>query len=86
MLLGAVLTAVACLLLGLLLGRWFGISAWAFAALLWSLVVIALVTLIPAIVRPGDRPGRGPPDHLLVGHRRARRPTGSGSSPAASGC
>lgn len=53
MFLGAVLAGLVAVLLGLALGRVLGISGWALAGLLWTLVVIALVTLIPAQADPG---------------------------------
>ena len=54
MLLGAAVSGVVCLLLYLALRRRLGIvSAGATAGLLWSLVVIGLVTLIPANGAPG---------------------------------
>ena len=56
MLLGAVVAGVFWLIVGLGLGRLLGISGWAMAALLWTLTVIALVTLIPASADPGIVP------------------------------
>ncbi len=56
MLLGAVVAGLVCLAVGLPLGRRLGISGWAGAALLWTVVVIALVTLIPASSDPGIVP------------------------------
>ena len=61
------------------------VTAWAIAGFWWSLVVIALVTLLPTEADVGIVPAEGrrrpaPPTSA------ARRPTGSGSSPAASGC
>jgi hypothetical protein len=54
MLLGAAASGLVCLLLGWWLRPRFGpVSAIAFAALLWSVVVIGLVTLIPANGAPG---------------------------------
>ena len=54
MLVGASVSGVLCLLLALLARRRFGVVfAWSLAGLLWSLVVIALVTLIPANGAPG---------------------------------
>lgn len=54
MLLGALLAGVALAGAALLATRWLGWrSAWAIAALLWTLVVIGLVTLIPAYGAPG---------------------------------
>lgn len=60
MLLGAVVAGGVLVVLALLAGRrirWF--SAWSIAALLWSLAVIALVTLIPADGAPGIVPAEG---------------------------
>lgn len=54
MLLGAVLGAAVCGALALALGRRLGTAlAWSLGGLLWSLVVIGLVTLIPANGAPG---------------------------------
>ncbi len=54
MLVGAALSGAVLALVAVLLRRWFGlIWALAFAGLVWSLVVIALVTLIPASEAPG---------------------------------
>ena len=53
MVLGALAAAVLLVPLGLLLGRFLGVSGWAFTALVWTLVVIALVTLLPASPDPG---------------------------------
>jgi hypothetical protein len=54
MLLGVALSGLLCLGLALALRRRFGpVFAFAFAGLLWSLVVIACVTLIPANGAPG---------------------------------
>lgn len=54
MLAGAFVSGVAFLLLALVARRRLGwVSATAVAGLLWSLVVIALVTLIPTSVDPG---------------------------------
>jgi VanZ like protein len=54
MLLGAALSGLLCLLLyAALRSRWGALSAFAFAGLLYSLVVVALVTLIPANGAPG---------------------------------
>ncbi|MBM6406117.1 VanZ family protein [Phycicoccus sp. CSK15P-2] len=57
MLLGAVLSGLLALSLAMLLRRRFGVL-WAFAAcgFLWSLVVVALVTLIPYEGAPGVIP------------------------------
>ncbi|WP_460793849.1 VanZ family protein [Nocardioides pacificus] len=49
MVLGAAVSGVFFALVALLLRRWVGwVTGWALPGLLWSLVVIALVTLIPA--------------------------------------
>ncbi|WP_193604914.1 VanZ family protein [Nocardioides dongkuii] len=54
MLVGAVLSGLVCLVLGGLLGPRVGwITAWSLAGLLWSLAVIACLTLIPAEANPG---------------------------------
>lgn len=54
MLLGAAVSGVLCALLALALRRSFGpVTAFALAGLLWSLMVIACVTLIPANGAPG---------------------------------
>ncbi len=53
MVLGALAAGVLLVPVGLLLGRFLGISGWAFTALVWTLVVIALVTLVPASPDPG---------------------------------
>ncbi len=54
MLLGAVLSAAVAGLLALLLSRRLGwVSALAIGGLVWSLVVIALITLLPANGAPG---------------------------------
>ena len=54
MLLGAVVSAAVCGLLALALSRRLGwVSALAIAGLLWSVVVIGLITLIPANGAPG---------------------------------
>ncbi len=53
MALGALLAGAVLALLGWGLSRRLGISGWAAAGLLWTLVVIALVTLIPADPDPG---------------------------------
>jgi hypothetical protein len=54
MLVGVVLSGLACLALGLALHRRLGwVGAAALAGLLWSVVVIACVTLIPANGAPG---------------------------------
>ncbi|WP_134740408.1 VanZ family protein [Nocardioides sp. 503] len=59
MLLGAVVSAVVFVLLALALRPRLGVTAWTLAALLWSLVVIGLVTLIPAGGAPGIVPAEG---------------------------
>ena len=59
MVLGALAAGVFWFLVGLGLGRAFGISGWAMAALAWTLTVIALVTLIPASPDPGVVPAEG---------------------------
>ncbi len=54
MLLGAALSGVGCLLLALVVRRRLGwVGAAAIAGLLWSLVVIALITLLPTGGAPG---------------------------------
>lgn len=54
MLLGAVASGVVCGLLALALKRRLGlVTAFAIAGLLWSLIVIALITLLPANGAPG---------------------------------
>lgn len=54
MLLGAAASGVVCAFLAIgLHGRFGWVSALAFAGLLWSLIVIGLVTLIPANGAPG---------------------------------
>lgn len=59
--LGGALLAGAVLTLGALLaGRWLDRgTAWAIAALLWTLALIGLVTLIPAYGAPGIVPAEG---------------------------
>ena len=60
MLLGAGASGLVCLLLaGALRPRLGPVTAFAVAGLLWSLVVIALVTLIPAQGAPGIVPAEG---------------------------
>jgi hypothetical protein len=60
MLLGAAVSGVLCLLLGLALRRSLGpVTAFALAGLGWSLLVIACVTLIPANGAPGIVPADG---------------------------
>ena len=59
MLLGTVLSGVAFLVLALVLRRRLGPTAFTLAGLLWSLVVIGLVTLIPAGGAPGIVPAEG---------------------------
>ncbi|MGI8522742.1 MAG: VanZ family protein [Nocardioides sp.] len=57
MLLLAAAAALVCAAFGLMLARWLGGLTGAFtAALLWSLVVIALVTLLPTSPDPGIVP------------------------------
>lgn len=56
MLLGAAVSGGVFALLALGLRGRLGITAWTFAGLLWSLVVIGLVTLIPAQGAPGVVP------------------------------
>ena len=53
MLLGAVVAAGACALLALLLQGARVRTPWLVAALVWSVVVILLVTLVPANGAPG---------------------------------
>ncbi len=53
MVLGALAAAVVLGLLGWLLARRLGVAGWAAAAFVWTVVVIALVTLIPADADPG---------------------------------
>lgn len=54
MVLGAVASGIVFGLLALLLSRWYGVvNASAWCGLLWSLVVIALVTLVPTDAHPG---------------------------------
>ncbi|HEY0889837.1 MAG TPA: VanZ family protein [Nocardioides sp.] len=60
MLLGALGVGAALVVLAVLAGRWMRwLSAWSVAGLLWSLAVIALVTLIPAQGAPGIVPAEG---------------------------
>jgi hypothetical protein len=60
MLLGALASGVVCALLARALVRRLGwVSAAAIAGLLWSLVVIALITLLPAQGAPGIVPAEG---------------------------
>lgn len=60
MLLGAAASGLACLLAAVLIRRRLGpVSAFAVAGLLWSLAVIALVTLLPAQGAPGVVPAEG---------------------------
>ena len=62
MLLGAAVSGVLCVLLGLALRRSLGpVTAFATAGLLWSLIVIACVTLIPANGAPGIVSAEGRP-------------------------
>lgn len=59
MLLGTALSAAVCVVLALVLQRRLGLTGWTLAALLWSLVVIAIITLIPASGAPGIVPAEG---------------------------
>lgn len=60
MLLGVVVAAGACGLLGLLLVRPLGwVSAAAIGGFVWSVAVIGLVTLVPAEANPGIVPAEG---------------------------
>ncbi|HWJ09607.1 MAG TPA: VanZ family protein [Nocardioides sp.] len=60
MLLGIVVAAGSCGLLGLALVRPLGwVSAAAIAGFVWSVVVIGLVTLVPAQANPGIVPAEG---------------------------
>jgi hypothetical protein len=59
MLLGTLVSGAACLVLALALRPRLGLTAWTLAGLLWSLVVIGLVTLIPAGGAPGIVPAEG---------------------------
>lgn len=60
MLLGAVVAGVVLAALALAAARWVGWRrAWAVAALVWTLAVIGLVTLIPAYGAPGIVPAEG---------------------------
>lgn len=60
MLLGAFVSGAVCLLLALVLrGRLGGITALAIGGLVWSLLVIGLITLIPAGGAPGVVPADG---------------------------
>lgn len=60
MVLGALVAGVVALLLALVLRRWLGTaSAAAVAGLLWSLVAIALVTLVPTRADVGIVPAEG---------------------------
>ncbi|GAA2018310.1 hypothetical protein ASF50_16460 [Nocardioides sp. Leaf307] len=56
MLAGAAVTGVLCVLLALALRRRGALHAWSVAGLVWSLAVIACVTLIPANGAPGVVP------------------------------
>ena len=53
MALGALVAGVVLGLLGWLLAKRLGVAGWAAAAFVWTIVVIALVTLIPADADPG---------------------------------
>ncbi len=60
MLAGAVVSAGLCLLLATLLQRRLGwVTAWSVAGLVWSVIVIGLITLIPANGAPGIVPAEG---------------------------
>ena len=60
MLAGAALSAGLCVLLAVSLRkRVDGITAWAIAGFVWSVVVIGLITLIPANGAPGIVPAEG---------------------------
>ena len=60
MLVGAVVSAALCLLVALALQRRLGwITAGAMAGLVWSVIVIGLITLIPADGAPGIVPAEG---------------------------
>jgi hypothetical protein len=60
MLLGALTSGVVLAAAAMVATRWLGWrAAWAMAALLWSLAVIGLVTLIPAYGAPGIVPAEG---------------------------
>ena len=60
MLAGTALSAGLCVLLALGLRRRLGgITAWAVAGFVWSVVVIGLITLIPANGAPGIVPAEG---------------------------
>ena len=60
MLAGAVVSAGLCLLLATLLQRRLGwVTAGAVAGLVWSVIVIGLITLIPANGAPGIVPAEG---------------------------
>lgn len=60
MLLGAAVSGLACWPIALGLRRRLGpVSGYAIAGLLWTLVVIALVTLLPAYGDPGIVPAEG---------------------------
>ena len=56
MLVAVIAAAVLCLLLGVGLHGRLGATAWAVAALVWSLVAIGVITLIPAQGAPGIVP------------------------------
>ncbi|MDO9494494.1 MAG: VanZ family protein [Nocardioides sp.] len=56
MLLGSAVSGAVFLLLALALRRRLGPTAWTLAGLLWSLVVIGLITLLPAGGAPGVVP------------------------------
>jgi glycopeptide antibiotics resistance protein len=57
MLLGGVVSALLCAAVGLVVGRWFGgVTGVLVAVLLWSLAIIAVVTLLPTSADPGIVP------------------------------
>lgn len=57
MVLGAAGSLALCVLLALALRRWLGgMRAWCLAGLVWTVVVVALVTLVPAEGAPGIIP------------------------------
>jgi hypothetical protein len=59
MLLGAFLSGAVCVLIALALRPRLGLTAWTLSGLLWSVVVIGLITLIPAGGAPGIVPAEG---------------------------
>ena len=56
MLLGCAVSGAVCVLLALALRGRLGATAWTLAGLLWSIAVIAVITLIPADGAPGVVP------------------------------